>query len=191
MAQNSLSPGYVKLFYKRDTVEHTMVIPTKFYTAPTPGSEPSLLTHAAGQYPFEDAVNDLCDFLLPISGTNMTFDSAEVWYQPTPADDPLWIFTVAIDKTGTFAGTAVNAGQLVMTFRSNAGGLYRLYLMESAIPVNQVGVPAEFTTAQTNLSNYVKDGPSWIYARDNGYPIVCLGFKTKTNDVLRRRLLTG
>jgi len=32
---------------------------------------------------------------------------------------------------------------------------------------------------------------SWIYARDGGAPITCLGAKTKTNDVLRRKFLTG
>ena len=191
MAQNSLSPAFVKLFYSRTGVEHTMTIPTKFYTAPTVGESPSLLTHAGGQYPFDNAVDDLILYLKPLWANTMSFGHAEVWSQPTPEDDPLWIYTYAVGVAGTSANANVIASQIVMTFRSTLGGLFRLYGMEASYAVNQAFSLAGFDTALGNLSTYIIASASWVYARDNGKPITTLGAKTKTNDVLRRKLLTG
>jgi len=191
MAINSLSPAFIKFNYTRGTVKHKAVVPTKFSATPTAGVMPSLLTHVGGAQAFNLAVGDWGIFVRPLFGTTTTLDNAEVWYQPTPADDPIWIFTQGINLPGTSATANVPAEEVVMTFRSSNGGLFRNYFMESFLPANQVTTYGAMANPWLDYANWVIGSSGWMYARDNGKPVVCLGFKTKYNDVLRRRLLTG
>lgn len=191
MAINSLSPAFIVVRYTRSTVPHTSIIPTKFSGTPTPGSNPNLLNHFGVAVDFESAMAAWAILLQDMFSTAVTLDTAEVWSQPTPDDDPVWIFTTGLALTGTRSGTAVVAGQQVLTFRTHLGGLFRLYFMETPVPPNQVATYAGMANPELELANFVTGATSWLYGRDNGQPILTLGWKTKTNDVLRRKLLTG
>lgn len=191
MAINDLSPGFVKIGYFRDSVPHTMVLPTKFDGAVTPGVNPNLLLHSSANNTFTSSLSAFNDLLEPMFGPTVTFNSAEVWSKPLPTDDPVWIYSYGMAGTGTNGGAAVTASQTVFTFRSDLGGLLRIYLMETSLVVNQRVSYASMANPYLAFATFVIGQTSWIYARDGGEPISCLQYKTKTNDVLRRRLLTG
>jgi len=191
MAKNSLSPGFVKMYYGRGGSQHVHTIPIKFHDAPVAGSDPLLLKHDASGTNFGFLVEEYADLFKALFAATETIDHAEVWSQPTPDDDPVWIFSDAISVAGT-NGVATSVGsEAVMTFRTASGGLYRWYCMEPSLPPNQVYSPATFPAAYAAISDYLIGGDSWVYGRDNGKVAVPLSMKTKTNDVLRRLLLTG
>lgn len=191
MAQNSLSPAFIKLYYTNGVTEHVMTLPTKLGSGFAPGEDPNLVKHTDTTVLFSTYIASLKDSIRGCFHSGTTLDTAEIWSQPTPEDDPVWIYTVGITAAGTHGTANVVASQLVMTFRSDLGGLFRLYLMEQPVGVNQAVKYTAMSNPQLALANAITATSSAIYARDNGAPILCLGYKTKTNDVLRRRLLTG
>jgi hypothetical protein len=121
----------------------------------------------------------------------MTLDTADFWSQPTPEDDPVWIYSHSLDDDGTSAGSAITAQQQVFTFRTDLGGLYRFYIMEGAVLANLALSYAAMGADSKALADYILGATSWLYGRDGGEPLVSLGYKTKYNDVLRRRWVTG
>lgn len=192
MAINSLSPAFVKVYTTVATHQHVMTIPTKFSGTPVPGEAPNLLAHNASSVGFSSALDNLSTYIKPfLASANGAVDYAEVWSQPAPEDDPVWIYTYQINDDGTSAGATVTANQSVWTFRSANGGVFRLYLMETALAVNIALPYSQFESDKKDLADYITSSLSWIYARDNGAPITCLGYKSKFNDVLRRKYLTG
>jgi hypothetical protein len=192
MAKNSLAPGFGKLFYSRTGLlkPHVMTFGLNPHDTPTPGFDPDLDKSGGGTIPFSDAIDAIIVLLKAITSHNMTFTHCEFWSQPTKDDDPLFIFDHSIGVAGTDSGAHVVAEQLVITYRTNAGGLYRFYQMEGTAAVDIVAFPP-FSTLYANWSNYLLGADDVIYGRDNGYPSSVISLKTKTNDALRRQLITG
>lgn len=193
MTQNSLSPAFVKLQYAHGASAHTMTIPVRINGTPVPGGTNSLEKHVGFGFSidFVTAMDTWAEMLAPFFYTDVAFVAADLWSQPTPADDPVWIQSTSLTQVGGAEAVTVVASEAVFTFRSHLGGLFRLYLMEPSLLVNAKVLPAAFNASEITLSDFVTGDDSWLYARDNGKPITCLGLKTKTNDVLRRKLLTG
>lgn len=191
MAINALSPAFVKMRYSLGTHQHTATFPTKFSGTPVPGDEPDLLTHANNARLFSLCVASVSNVLTPLMGSTMTIDFFDIWSQPTPADDPVWIYTFGADDDGTSAGPAITAQQQVFTFRTSLGGIYRLYLMEGAVTANLSLSYGAMGADSKSVADTVMEAAGWIYGRDGGAPVVSLGYKTKYNDVLRRNYLTG
>lgn len=192
MAINSLSPAFVKLYTVVAGHQHVMTIPTKFSGTPVPGEAPNLLAHNASSVGFASALDNLSTYAkVFLASADGAIDYAEAWSQPNPTDDPVWIYTYQISDDGTSVGATVVANQSVWTFRSANGGVFRLYLMETALAVNIALPYTQFESDKKALADYITSALSWIYARDNGAPVVCLGYKSKFNDVLRRKYLTG
>jgi hypothetical protein len=79
-----------------------------------------------------------------------------------------------------------------MTFRSEFGGLQKLYFLGIVLVVDAVQSPsAGLSNPYDDIFPFAVGTSSWIYARDNGKLIGLITLKTKTNDVLRRKYLTG
>ena len=157
---------------------------------PSVGTDASLFKRSGDEIAFSDAIAAITTVLLPITSHLITLTHAELWSQPTPNDDPLFIFDVDISAVGTDSASFVTAEQLVITYRTNLGGLYRFYQMEGTAAVDIVAFPP-FSTAYANWSNHLLGLDDVIVGRDGGYPSSVISLKTKTNDALRRKLITG
>lgn len=191
MAVNDLAPAFIKVNYTRGIVRHTKVIPTMPSGTPVPGSVPSMLAHSSAAVLFTDFIATWASFARPLFNADVSLVDMEFWSKPTPASDPIWIYTSGIGVAGSGTPPSVPAGQLVFTFRTDQGGLYRDYLMETWLePDSAIAYPA-MTNPTLAYANYIIGASSPVYGRDGGEVLHCLGIKTKTNDVLRRRLLTG
>lgn len=191
MAHNPLSPGFVKLRYTQNLLTHVQTIPVQPSGTPTVGVIPNLVPNSGGPIDLAQFMTDYMAVLRPLFATTTAFESAEFWYQPTPESDPIWIYTHPINLAGTGGATTTSMGQLVMTFRTALGGLFRWYGMEmsTAFPVNTVTPSAAFTGTLLALSNYLKGGTSCFLARDNAKLMVAITATTKTNDALRKKRL--
>jgi len=191
MAENSLSPAFIKLYYSAAGRSHVATIPTKFFGTPVPGVAPNLTLHNGGSNTFTSFMAGYIAAWKVFFDTITTFDYADVWSQPTPEDDPVWIFTYASGAIGTSVTDFNVASELVMTFRTDQGGILRTYAMEQAEPSNVFVSYASMGSAAKAYADLVMAATSAAYGRDGGAPVACLGYKTKTNDVLRRKILTG
>lgn len=192
MPINYLAPAFVKLFYNRTGLlkPHVKTIPVKPSGSVTPGTEPNLLEHDSTGIAFGDGVDALVDLAKEIYSTAFTFTHAEFWSQPTKDDDPLFIFDHSIGVTGVLTGAYTKAVQTVITYRTGAGGLMRDYWMENNVAADIVAFPP-FSTDYGNLSDYWLSDAGWGWGRDNAKPTSVISLKTKTNDALRRALITG
>ena len=191
MALNSLSPAYIRWRYVANGHHHTQTLCVKLAPGFTPGSEPSLLDHAGDDHAVIGALNVLGAFYEPFFKTTASFGLFEVWSQPLPTDEPVFIFAGVSTVVGTDTGAEVPACEQVFTFRTPSKGGMKLYFMESNSAVNASFDPPYSNPVFSDLSDYVTGSTSILYGRNGDAPIAPIRAVTKINDVLRRKYLTG
>jgi len=189
MAINSRAPAFVLLKYTANNHAHVM----SFCISPDTigvGVNTIVNTKFGSTSALSDSLTeDLIPVLVPFFRGADSFDEAEVYSQPTPDDDPLYCETIPIAMVGTNAGTTTPFGQGVLSLRTAAGGIGKVYLMEGVLGSN-IHDPRPFTDPRvTDLANYLTGPGSIWYARDNSFPILGLTWNTKTNDALRKKYL--
>lgn len=184
MANNSDAPGFVLLQYQRGTFIHKAKLHVNPDGVYTPGDTPTLVQRDTSTIVWTTAVDDFINVIKGIFNTAVDFTLAEYWQKPNPADDPVFIQSHAPGLSGTVATATSVASQAIWTFRTFAGGIKRLYLMESVNTPNQfISAPFAAGTVKT-ISDYMVAATGWIVGKDNSYPYVPLRYLTKTNDAL-------
>lgn len=189
MARNSLSPAFVKITYGSTTHTHHMKFPTLFDGTVTPGIIPNLKQYDGTPVALGTYVVTIVTLMRAFFAADISFTLAEAWSQPTPEDDPIYIASYSITGgTGTGGGSTVLASQKVMTWRTNIGGLYKTYFMDTNTAPNLTYLPPYAgLSAELLYQNHVMGSGSCVYGLDGGKIIAPLKTKTKTNDALRRR----
>lgn len=134
-------------------------------------------------------VEDFVPFLQPFFRATDSFDEAEVWSQPTPESDPVFVELIPIALVGTSPASTVPFSQAVLSLRTAAGGIGKVYMMEGTLPVNTHDPRPFSNVAVSDLANYLTGPGSIWYARDNSFPVLGLTLNTKTNDALRKKYL--
>lgn len=185
MAVNSLSPGFVKLFYTVGTKEHVMTIPV----IPFPAGGGAWLTatrFAPGGVSWTVNVDALITVLKPMFSALSTFTYAELWTQADADADPQYEATYSIAVAGTGGGTAVANGMVTFSGRTENGGIAKLVLLESLSAVNQKLKPP-YVAPYLAVVNYLLSTSSFLVGRNGGYWLNVPQITTKTNDTLRRQ----
>lgn len=192
MTKNSVRPTWVVLHYTSNGHPHKATLSFKAVGTPSPGTIPSVQTKSGGTADLAAALAALCDVLKPMFNTADQFDFADVFYQPTEADDVQFIASVALGINGTSSTANVAASEIVFTFRTAAPGGMKLYLLEGWYPID-LRSPAPFAPASAfeAIDFYMTGDDAWVVGRNNGFPLLTLGNVSKINDVLRRKYLTG
>jgi len=191
---NSISPGYVKLFYDNlvGTVNfrHTAVIPV---TPEDEGGGVWTLQRRGGgtNIALPDAMDEYVALVKGIVNASTTFTVAELWSKPTPESDPMFIELYEIGVVGTDGGSASAANQMTLTFRSTEGGTGRTVVMGTVVLPNQSFLPPSWTgaTGIGEIADYVCAADTWVTCRDGGFAYAPIRAMTKTNDVVRRKFL--
>jgi hypothetical protein len=187
MAVNSLSPMFAILTYSGNSGIHKQTIPLIPSTTPVPGTEPELDQKSGSLYPAGDFVTDYMAVMRPFFHTGVEFQTVDFWSKPTPTSDPIWIYTVPIGLAGTSGTNQITASQTTITFRSNAGGIYRWVGLDTNIALNTLNPYPFGSPTQSALAAYIVSNGSCIHARDNAPLVVPIRLLTKTNDALRKR----
>jgi hypothetical protein len=193
MTVHSLSPGWLQLNYTSNSHAHRMIIPVQYVDeSPDPGTPPMLFQKDGGQVALATAIGLFVDAIDPLFHTSTTFDRVEAFAQDTPTSDPYWVsgYTITAQAgTDTVANTPY--GMVVMSFRSDEGGIYKMYLMEGSIVPNQrVNAPTYGGVSElVAVLNYVMGAGSIVRARDGGSIISGVRMTSKYSDALRRKYL--
>lgn len=187
----SLAPAFIKLYYTFSGIQHVQTIPVAPSGALVPGVMPSLNTKSASPVTMAVGVDAYVVLLKAMYGATVDINNAEFWSQPLESDDPIWIYTHPIGVIGTNSTASVLMTQMVISFRTGLGGIYKLYMMEPSgfFPVNVRETYPFVAGVATNLANYLIGSTSWFAGRDNGVLVVPINRTTKFNDALRKRRL--
>lgn len=190
MTINSLSPGFLKIFYDSNAHDHQMTLPVKPNGTPTPGVDMILDTIGGGTTPASTFAVALAEVLDPFFTSAASFNRYEAWSQPTPADDPIFIFGGEIGEVGTGTGTPVTASEYVFTWRCTNGTLLKMYLLETIVNQNQrFSLPSLTTGPEHDLDVFIRSSASAVFSRGGGKPIVGINATSKMNDTLRRKYI--
>lgn len=191
MASNNLKPGYITIFYTFAAMQHKMTFPVIPVPGWNVGDEPTIETKGVADVTMSAAITALMPLIRPFFGAGVDFGRAEAWFYPDGSDDPVWVYTHTIGLVGTHATQSNPAAQGVLTFRTAAGGVYKIYMMEvsGGIAINTRD-PFPFSAAiNTNLAAYLVSANSWVYGRDNAPLVVPMNYTSKYNDAIRKKRL--
>lgn len=189
MPVNFLAPMFVKLFYTSGFGTHvkTMCVLPADGTAPADGQ---LQTKQGGTALWSDGVFDYVTAVLPALGADVTIGRAELWSQPTPADNPINVRNTSLGLVGTNQFDGTRFVSTTLTLRTGGGGNMRDVWF---------GIPAPNNGFQTATSGdglgvgyigwvgSIMGGDSVFVGRNNRFPVTALNFISKTNDALLRR----
>lgn len=191
MTVNSLSPGFVELHYSADISgrfhPHVATYPIIPSGAMTVGNVPNFITNDDNDDTATSLTNAWVDLFKVVFNSGFTFTRSDIYSQPNPEDDPLFIISIAHGDVGTSLSPTVALGQLSIHCRTELGGIARLNLMESVIAVNtQDSFP--FANASLDaLADYALSNVGWIRGRDGGKFSTVTRYTSKTNDALRKK----
>lgn len=188
MAQNSLYPAFTKIMYGAAGSPHTMVLPMIPDGVPSIGLDPMVTTRTTSVL-WSTYVTTFLNLLKVFYNAATDFSVAEFYIMEDPEANPQFCYGSNPAISGTNAGANTSMSQTVVTFRTYAGGIFKLYLMEAVATVNQV-VTAPFPAGATkNLSDHIVGTQCAIVGRDGGFALAPLRSIGKTNDALRKKLL--
>lgn len=185
MAQNSLYPGYVKLYYEASGHPH---IHTFGITAPTGGLGTSTITNKGGTaVATATAIAAYVAALKTLYSASTNFRYWELFKMNNSEDPGVLIDTGSLNIPGTNATGSVLYGQTTMSYRSDTGGFGKLVLMETSQAVNTV-VESPFAAGPyKTIADYIVSASGIVTARDNGFPMMVTKAIGKTNDALRKK----
>lgn len=193
MAANSLAPGYVILHYAvtfgTEIHTHKQTLPVQPQLPVSVGSEPTFVDNNGDDILMSDAIDAYILLAKELFNTSCTFIMAEYWNKPTPESDPIWVYTYTIGVTGNRVGTAIEAGQITHSFRTEGGGIFKLVYLETPFVATYVDLYPFADADVTDLTDYLCSGVAWIHGRDGEKPAIPIKGVGKINDALRRKYI--
>lgn len=113
--------------------------------------------------------------------------TAELWFTPEGTTDSTFYSVLAIGEVGSQVGNAAVAQQTTLTFRSAAGGIARIQVMEGYSSGNQYEYPPYSLAPFEALSDLVVSAASPVIARDNAFLIAPNRMSNGQNEKLWRK----
>jgi hypothetical protein len=187
--QNTLSPGFIKMYYISGAGQHSATIPVLPFLAV--GNVWRLQGRGGVQPTWKDWLDGYVAVCRPMTANTVSYQYAELWHAPDTDLDPVYADTheIELNGSGTNQAGSTPSGQIVFTGRTTNGGLARAYLMGPVYAPNQLLRPPLFggATPVVNWVNYITANNTCWVGRDDGYAFAAIKVLTKTNDALRRR----
>jgi hypothetical protein len=190
MAENSLSPAFVRINYISQWGPHSMTIPSVPYTPPTIGAVTGLFVLRGAAVPTDaaDAVTDFVNLIKPFFEATTTFLDYIIFTQADPDAAALPRFSDTLGIAGTGGSTTWDkAVQFTWTWRTDEFGLYKLVFLD-CVSNNAFDKITNLTglAAEEAVSDYVTADVTWIAGRDGGRPNTFLQIAKTLNEKLRR-----
>lgn len=190
MTDNAPGPFFERILYITAGVPHVMQFSIAGFVSPD-------IVFVHGRVNLRDstvfdadtAANDLVDKLLPFWSDGTSFANWQIFSQPTPDDLPIAVagnvFT-AKNGTGTVGGALEEATQQQNIWRTTAGGLYKLVMLDLIMPFNTKINVLPSSGILKDLSDYLTASVGWVVGRDGGFPNTYLASTRTLNDKQRK-----
>lgn len=140
------------------------------------GGEPEdyeLETRGDSDIKLDECVNTAWDLIRPLIPSNVTASTWDFWQTNALNSKKKFITGGVLDnQNGSNISAAALTYQMVLTWRSAAGGYGKIQIMEPSLQrVDQVPLLSTGVPAITALANYIKSSESWVIARDRSFLI--------------------
>jgi hypothetical protein len=117
-------------------------------------------------------------------GGESSIDFAEIWKYDVGTFDASFITSVPMAFAGLRTAAPVNSSQMIMTFRTTAGGIAKLSFMESPNGGNLPDAPPFAETSLDDIADaFISGDFPWV-GRDGGFPFVTLRLFPGQNEAL-------
>jgi hypothetical protein len=187
--RNSLSPGFLKIFYTTNGHPHIMTLPVN---PVAPAGNATQLTDSSGAPQlWTSVVADIVLFMKALIRAADSIDTAEIWTQATPTSVPIFQASTTVGVAGTNGGTVVPYSQTRFSFRTALGGKAVWQLMETPFAIDQKFSAPLYggVGAFAAVDSYFTGASAAVWGRDNAYIAVGVRAVTKINDTLRKKYL--
>lgn len=190
MAENSLYPAFIKIYYESALMPHTMTFQVQASPTGDPITQrPFLIKANGGAADAGVLVAEFVNAIKVAAPATVTFQYWELWEIATDGGDPVFRFTDDLNVVGTSAVPIVPANQIVWSYRTQDGGKGSIYLMATGAGANaKYRGPAFGSATFKTLVDYLVSDACIVKGRDDSRPVVVVKVLTKTNDALRRKL---
>lgn len=189
---NSLFPGFFRFFYKNGGQEHRHEVPIVPSVDGASITAISLLRQANGDgVAVTAAAEAYATAFRKLHPTTTTVERWELYSVASPGAIPVLQALGSINLPGTGVGAKVEDSQATITFKTKAGGLIKVVVLDTYFQYDQI--VSTYTVGGTvNESAYIEYmlGPTNIrVGRDNAFPLTFKRIVTKQNDALRKARL--
>lgn len=174
MAENFPGPWGLDIHYNSMGFPHRQQLNLRVDGIPDPGDDMStilFLRRDNTTTPAVSAITAWINLLQPFYNTTTgDFVRADLWKYEPSSYAKTFVTSHTIGLPGTSATAGVQAAEVYITFRTQAGGILKLALEEPSIAPGIATTPP-YTGIYLTLTNFILSPANWIYARDNSYPI--------------------
>ena len=189
---NYPGPYEVRFFYTVDATpggprEHQMRLSCQLEADPEPGTlfaDIDLTPRVAAAKALSLVAVEMANKIAPMfNSTDASIDRAELWKYTPLTFQADFISAHDLSIAGTSTDPTVPAGQLIATYRTFEGGVFKWTLMETAqtpgVKIAQAALTGDFLALATFFTN-----PTYSYwlARDTSYPLAGLGWFPGQNE---------
>jgi len=184
-------PYQVEINYSTAARSHKMRLDCQLSTSPPAGADLSTLnviTSGGANVGLTSAVGSLITLMLPFVSDTMTFNDFTLWKFVTGTQQRTFIGTAQIAIVGTNVNGSVPAHYSMFTMRTQNGGIAKVVLLEDVSNGNTKLPYSLLGTAAQDLFDYMTGDDTWIYARDNSYPVAPLFRSEGQNEALWRKI---
>jgi len=186
MPVNSLSPGYLEVKYTFSSLLHRMRIPVQPSPGWVIGTEPNVVQNDGTSVTLTAAMNAFLTPFRALFANTMEIISTDAWFYPTGVDNPVWVYTLLHGLLGTNVGANVTSSQMTVSFRTNAGGVAKLVMIEGVFTPNvRNSYPFGAGALTTLMNQMLGTGGIWR-GRDGGKLVTPIWSTSKTNDAVRK-----
>lgn len=189
MAENALSPAFVKINYQTAFGSHSQTIPTVPYILPDIGNISGQfdLRGAALSTPAGDAIEEFVNLEKVYFPASTTFIDYTIFTQADATSVATPRYSAPLGIVGT-AGVPIwtKATQATLTFRTEEFGLFKLVWLDFAADTFDRIASLAGRAGLAAIVNYVTADVSWMSGRDDARPTTWLQMSTTLNERLRR-----
>lgn len=186
MARHSLFPNSITINYTTNGHSHKQVLPVGVVGGSSPGW--TVPVRVGSPIDWRTAVEQYALVMAGLISDADSIDSAELYtYEATDAPAE-FIGAHPIDQVGLSIGAAQPFVQIVMPFKAVGGTSLRLTVLEGVTGEDaKNSFAAETDVLLCDYLEYVLGDDNFIKTRGGDFPIISLGWTSKTNDKLREK----
>lgn len=117
-----------------------------------------------------------------------TFGRAELWKYEALSENADFVASYTIGATGNSANGCVPASELIMTFRTQEGGIMKFVLEETSAAAGAAQDYPPNDSGDQDIMDYITADDTWVLAKDTSYPVVPLRFLPGQNERAFKKL---
>lgn len=176
--------------YATVPLDHIMTFDVKLDAEPEPGTpfdEVLVSDWNEASSPLDELITSLVGSLGVLFHTSSDFTTAELWKIPEGTFDATFLGAMSVATAGLSSSPTVPAGQVTLTWRSIAGGIMKMVILEG---INTEQGRYAYPTPASNwnaLFDYISNIGQPFMARDNTRPFAPLRASGGQNEAVWRK----